>query len=345
MTPRLSAERISLRHTSGLSLDLMDMGATWLSCRVPMDDEETREVILGCPTMADYAEQNAYMGAVIGRVANRIAHGEFTHHDRRYVLSRASGQWHHLHGGVDGFDRRRWHINSLQADSVELQLYSEDGDQGYPGALTVTLRVILSAARQIIMTIDAVTTADTPLSLTHHPYFNLDAVVSDARMQRLQIAATHVLDINADLIPTGALLSLADDSSTADRDFRHPKTIMADWLGSDQQLLAGGYDHAYLLTKSQPSFVNEAAALWSADGRLKLTVSTDMPALHFYAGQYLNSTIGRDGAAYSACAGIALEPEFLPDAVNHPEWPQPSCWIKTGELVRHIIQYDFTVAR
>ena len=217
MQPRI----ISLKHSSGLTLNLMDIGATWLSCRVPMQAEQSREVILGCPSANDYANQPAYIGAMIGRVANRIANSQYTHHGITTRLATAAPP-HQLHGGPVGFDKRRWTIENQTPSTVRLQLISADGDQGFPGQLTVTLDVALSAARQITLTILATSTRETPVSISQHAYFNLDIDHQDVRQHQLQINATHYLPVDADLIPLGKLLSFNNNAHSA-FDFRTPK--------------------------------------------------------------------------------------------------------------------------
>ncbi len=343
MNQYLNPKRILLRHPAGLELDLMDVGATWLSCRVPMRGENVREVILGCHEPEGYANQNAYLGAMIGRYANRIANGRFSRNGINYILEKEANARHQLHGGPAGFDRRAWSIVSQTATSVCLQLISPDGDQGFPGRLTVTLTVSLSGARQITLDMQATSDADSPVSITHHAYFNLNQKQDDGRTHLLEIAADSFLPIDESLIPLGELVALENNIEACDFDFRQPKCVAADWLGSAQQKLAAGYDHAYLLGSYKDDVPRPAAKLWSASRDLKMTVTTDMPALHLYTGQFLDGIVGRDGAPYAACAGIALEPEFLPDSPNHPEWPQPTCWLSAGKVYHHTIRYDFDV--
>lgn len=319
----------------------MDIGATWLSCRVPMADGQTREVILGCPKAEDYAAQSAYMGATTGRVANRIANARFTRDGVTTLLSTATPP-HHLHGGPVGFDRRRWTIVNKSSTTACLQLISDDGDQGYPGELTVTLDVTLSEARKITLEIFATTTRETPVSISQHTYFNLDSRHHDVRQHKLQINASHYLPVDHDLIPLDALVAVDEPSHRA-FDFREAKTIAADWMRDHQQQITHGYDHAYLLALHDGSVCQRAANLIAADGQLSMSIATTMPALQLYTGQYLAGITGRDGSTYLTCNGVALEPTYLPDSPNHPEWPQPSCWLQPEQLYRHRIEYDFVV--
>jgi aldose 1-epimerase len=342
---------VSLRHPSGLALDLMTTGATWLSCLVPMQSAQhmssRRQVILSYDSIEDYAKYDARMGAIIGRFANRIANGRIEQSKQNgsaIVLSRHQNQRHHLHGGVVGFDRRLWCIAAQSEAAVTLTMLSEDGDQGYPGELNVSMTVSLSDARQITLSVEAVSSKTTPVSISHHPYFNLDAVHQDVRDHRLQIAATHMLPVDEALIPLGRLTPLSESSEAADFDFRQPKSLRRDWLSSPQQVRAGGYDHSFLLNcpvATAHRSIAHSATLISADGKLQLRVSTDLPALHLYTGQYLPTVAEQAANAHGAYAGVALEPGFLPDSPNHPEWPQPSCWLQAGETYSKTIRYDF----
>jgi aldose 1-epimerase len=329
---------ISLRHTSSLQLTLMDYGATWLSCKVPMPSGDRRETLLGCATTQDYAKQHAYIGAMIGRFANRIGGATFVANGQDVHLHKDAGHTHQLHGGPDGYDQRFWTLVKHCDTAATFTLLSPDCDQGFPGALDVCARITLSGAQQITLritaTLHAAANINCPVSITHHPYFNLDAVQSDVRNHHLQINAEKFLPIDPTLLPVGALRD-----ATGAFDFRHSRTIGSRWLEDSQQKLSGGYDHAFLL---KPHIAHTpAASLTAADGKLKLLISTTLPALQLYTGQFLGGIIGRDGTAMNACAGVALEPQFLPDSPNHPEWPQPSCCLSADSSYDHTICYDF----
>jgi len=339
----MSPHVISLKHPSGLALDLMDIGATWLSCRVPLPHGKTRDVILGCPSAADYGKQNAYMGAMTGRVANRIANARYTRNGVTTLLHTNTPP-HQLHGGSMGFDKRRWTILNQTSTAARLQLISADGDQGFPGELNVTVDMALSAPRRISLTISATSRRETPVSISQHAYFNLDNYHHDVRQHQLQINAAHYLPVDHGLIPLGSLAAVDDLGSTRHAfDYRAPKVIGTDWMRDPQQQIARGYDHAFLLAPNDGKMCQQAATLTAADGQLSMTIATTMPALQLYTGHYLAGIIGRDGFPYSAYAGVALEPSFLPDSPNHPEWPQPSCWLAPKQLYRHRIVYDFMV--
>ena len=323
--PRL----IELTHDCGLRLSLMDWGASWLSCRVTVGGAE-REVLLGCAQLADYFSQTAYLGATIGRFANRIAGARMVREGRVYQLLSNEGE-NQLHGGPQGLDRRRWRIVEKSAEHVLFGIESADGDQGFPGNLVAMVGYRLQADARIRMDYTASVDAPCPVSLTNHAYFNLDGAATDIRNHQLQINAQRYLPIDKQSIPLGILASVENTGF----DFIGAKLIGQDFLCDAQQQLARGYDHAYLLDEECRGMAKAAATLVSADGHLAMALYTTMPALQFYSGNYLAGVPARSGGNYAAHQGLALETQFLPDSPNHPEWPQPDCWLKPGETYRH----------
>ncbi|POW58232.1 galactose-1-epimerase [Candidatus Pantoea alvi] len=323
-----------LRNASGMVATFMDWGATWLSARVPMRDGSVREALLGCATPSDYLHQDAYLGATIGRYANRIRKATLV--QQGIQLTANQGE-HQLHGGPQGFDKRRWQIVSQSENSVVYRLDSPDGDQGYPGNLLAQVSYTLDDDNCLSISYQAEVDRACPVNLTNHAYFNLDAHHGDARQHRLQLLAEQYLPVDSDGIPNAPLKAVAGTSF----DFRAGKSVAQDFLADADQQAVKGYDHAFLLNSagdaSQP-----AAHLWSADGELQLTVTTAAPALQFYTGNYLAGTRAREQESYTAFQGIALESEFLPDSPNHPEWPQPSCWLQPGERWESVTRYRFT---
>ena len=332
-TPQL----LELRHPQGLALTLTDLGATWLSCRVPMPDGSRREVLLGCPTPQVQAQQTAFLGATIGRYANRIGQARIRLGERSWALEPQPGSAHQLHGGPGGFHAQRWQVEQADALQASFSLVSPDGDQGYPGRLEARVSYRIAGPLTVEIAFEARVDAPSPVCLTNHAYFNLDARHGDVRGHRLCIPAQHYLPVDEALIPLGELAAVHGTGF----DFRTAKPIERDWLRDDQQAHGGGYDHPFPLDADCAGASAPAAVLQSADGSLHMRVSTTLPALQFYAGQYLAGIPDRDGQPYGACAGVALEPQYLPDSPNHPEWPQHSCWLQPGEVWRHGIRYEF----
>lgn len=325
---------IELSHADGMRLTLMDWGATWLSCQVPLHGS-AREVLLGCD-LPDYFTQTAYLGATVGRYANRIGHARFSRGDQVFNLSPTKGG-HQLHGGPEGFDKRRWRVVEQGSEHVVLGIESADGDQGFPGNLAATVCYRLQAGARISMEYTATVDAPCPVNLTNHAYFNLDGAATDIRQHVLQIHAGHYLPIDRDLIPKGSLADVRQSSF----DFNQPKPIGRDFLTDAQQQLAGGYDHAWLLDPECRDMQHPAASLVSGDGQLAMDLYTSKPAMQFYSGNFLAGVPARHGGCYAIHQGLALETQFLPDSPNHPEWPQPDCCLQLGEQYHHITQLAF----
>lgn len=328
---------ITLRNTHGMTVSVMDWGATLLSCQVLMKDGSVRETLLGCPSPADYPHQQAYLGASVGRYANRIANSRISLGDEIIHLS-ASQPPHQLHGGIEGFDKRRWSLMSHNEHEAIYHLTSPEGDQGFPGTLQVTAQFVLKEDNRISIKYHATVDKPCPVSLTNHAYFNLDSQHHDVRQHRLQIFANDYLPVDSQGIPTGeGKLKPVDGTSF---DFRNAKTIARDFLQDADQQAVKGYDHSFLL-QTKGNLERAAAKVWSADNLLQMTVYTTAPALQFYSGNYLEGTKARDKTHYRAYDGLALESEYLPDSPNHPEWPQPDCWLLPGEEYVSITEYQF----
>jgi len=331
---------LHLRHPGGVALSLSTRGATWLACDVPLPDGSRREVILPRTEEGDAGARSAFLGSTVGRYANRIANALIARGGRQWPLVTGPGERHQLHGGPHGFDKRAWQLLSHTDSAVQLGLISEDGDQGYPGRLEVQLTYRLDGPMAIEMETLAQVSQPCPVCITNHAYFNLDGRIGDVRQHRLQISAQQWLPTDAELIPLGPLAEVQGTGF----DFRAPKAIAQDWLCDEQQRQASGYDHAFLLDEACHDMRAPALQLTSADGRLAMQMHTTLPALQFYGGQLLKDAFTPAGKPLPPCAGIALEPEFLPDSPNHPEWPQPSCWLLPGQTYRQLIRWSFATA-
>ncbi|MBJ7221633.1 MULTISPECIES: galactose-1-epimerase [unclassified Brenneria] len=325
----------TLQNLAGMRVCFMDWGATWLSCQLPVQDG-IREVLLGCTSPEQYPQQNAYLGASIGRYANRIANATIRRGNDIFHLTANQGR-NQLHGGPEGFHTRRWRMLSQDASQITYQLYSPDGDQGYPGQLNVQVCYRLTEHNALEISYRATAEKPCPVCLTNHAYFNLDGSPTDVRRHRLQLFADYYLPVNQTGIPNGDLAQVQNTGM----DFRQPKTLEQDFLRDQDQIAVGGYDHAYLLHRVCGSSESPAANLWSSDGRVLMSVFTSAPALQLYSGNVLAGTPSREGGVYENCAGLALESEFLPDSPNHPNWPQPDCWLRPGNVYRSDTTYQF----
>lgn len=327
---------VTLR-AGGLELSLSNFGATWLNCRVPVGRQSHREVLLGRYTVTEPGARNAYIGSTVGRYANRIGGARYVHERRVRTLVPNVGSPHQLHGGPEGFDSRFWEIGKRSSHEVRFSLTSPAGDQGFPGEAKVVVVYRLIDESTIEMCAEAELSEEGPVCLTNHAYFNLGGEPSDVREHRLSVNAEHYLPVDRDLIPLGDLASVAGTTF----DFRSPKRLADDWLKDAQQQLAGGYDHAFLIDPACSDMQTPVCTLASPDGGLGMEMYSTLPSLQLYAGQLLEGTRSRHGVPLPACAGVALEPQFLPDSPNHPEWPQPSCFFGPSRSYRHVIRWKF----
>ncbi|BDH46626.1 aldose 1-epimerase [Salmonella enterica subsp. enterica serovar Choleraesuis] len=339
-TPQLAPDGhpfrlVTLRNSAGMLVTLMDWGATLLSCRVPLKDGSVRETLLGCATVEDYLRQSAYLGASVGRYANRIAGARYRWQGEEVELMANQGK-HQLHGGPEGFDKRRWMVANHNESEVTFTLTSPDGDQGFPGNAWVQAHYQLDADNSLSVSYRVEVDKPCPVNLTNHAYFNLEHDRWDARDHILQIHASHYLPVDAEGIPCRELTPVAGTSF----DFQRPKAIRRDFLNETDQRLVNGYDHAFLLAHGG-DIQQPAAELWSADKHLQMTLYTSAPALHFYSGNFLAGTPARENGEYDNWQGIALESELLPDSPNHPEWPQPAAVINPGEEYLSVIRWHF----
>ncbi|QFI38621.1 galactose-1-epimerase [Moritella marina ATCC 15381] len=340
------AQLFELQNNNGMTIMLMDIGAAWLSCKLPVSGVgshigELREVLLGQATMADFKQQQSYMGVTVGRVANRIAKGQFSIAGVAYQVD-INQAGNTLHGGTVGFDKRRWTATDNRVEnSIEFELVSPDGDQGFPGELTVRVKYQLTDDNAVVISYSGNTTQATPINLTNHAYFNLLGADSG------QLALTHSLSINSDVfvptdevgIPTGEWLSVQGGNF----DFTIEKRIEQDFMLDMQQQAAKGYDHAFVLDKRCLAGAL-AARLTSPDNRVSLDVFTSKPAMQLYSGNWLAGTADRMGGEYQDYAGIALETQFVPDALNHPDWEHPSSILQPGTIYQQQTRYQFNLS-
>lgn len=325
MEPRV----FELDDGAGLRAAFTDVGATWLSCRLRLPDGGERELLLGHARPQDHQHEGGYLGGLIGRYANRIAGACFTLDGVEHRLAANEGS-NQLHGGPDGFHRRRWQVLQATPRELLLELVSPAGDQGFPGELTVQVRYAISGPSELTLSWTAQCTAACPVNLTSHAYFNLDGDARSIAGHQLQIRAGEVLPVDAGQLPTGEVLPVGGTPF----DFRRLRAAIAE----DGRV----YDHNWRLAEACAVGREPAAVLVASDGRVTMELYTTLPGLQHYSGQHLAEARGRDDLPFAASAGIALEPQFFPDSPNRPEWPQPSCIVRPGETVAHAIRWRFS---
>ncbi|MGF1687059.1 galactose-1-epimerase [Photobacterium japonica] len=333
------ANLYTLSNTAGMTATFMDIGATWISCTLPVADEQ-REVVLGCRTLADYQKQSAYMGATVGRYANRLEKGQFTVDGTKYQVA-VNQAGNTLHGGPDGFHQRRWTVQKNDASQVVFSLVSEHGDQGFPGQLTASVTFTLTEDNALVIAYEAECDQACPVNLTNHAYFNLAGAESghECLSHTLTIAAEAFVPTDEVGIPTGEWTSVVGTGF----DFQEAKTIRQDFLADDDQRLAGGYDHAFVLLPTVTDGHTMAMQAVSPDHDVTLSVMTTKPAVQLYTGNFLEGNPAREGI-YHQFDGFCLETEYLPDAPNHPEWPEQGI-LAVGERYQHNTTYQFSIAK
>ena len=320
--------------SSRLRATILTYGATLQSLMAPDRDGAAKDVVLGHDALKPYVEQPDYLGVTVGRYANRIAGGRFTLDGKAYQLTQNDGD-NSLHGGMQGFDKTLWTIDAVSDASVRMSRVSPDGEQGYPGDLTVAVTFTLSDS-DLRIDYEATTDAPTIINLTNHALFNLGSGL-DAE---LTLAADVYTPINAALIPTG---ELRDVTGTA-FDFRGGRRI-ADGvrMATDAQICIGrGYDHNFVLNGGKTSEPRQAARLFDPGSGIGLDILTTEPGVQLYTGNFLNGTLpGKGGVLYRQGDGIALEAQNFPDAPNQSNFPSPV--LRPGETYRQTTIHRFFI--
>ena len=310
----------------------LDYGCIIKNVFVAGKDGKKRDVVLGYDDVKSYEENGGYLGAFVGRVANRIKNAEFTLDGVKYKLFANDGK-NCLHGGKKGFDKKFFE-SKIEDDSITFTTCSFDGEEGFPGGLSIEVKYTLRGSA-LDIEYKAVATADTPVSFTNHSYFNL----SDE-----DTALNHVLSVNSDfitpvndtLIPTGELLSVSDTPF----DFRNPQKVGLYIDYPHKQLkIAGGYDHNFVL-KNYGSY-EKVATLYAEDTGISMDVFTDNFGMQVYSGNFLNGAVGKNGRIYGKRAAICLETQGFPNAVNQVTFP--SIIVKAGKTYSKRTTYAFSV--
>jgi len=303
----------TLRNADGMRVTISERGAALVSWWAPDRYGRQSDVVLGYASPASYRDNQVYMGAVVGRWANRIAHGRFVL-DGAAVQVAVNDRGNHLHGGPQGFHALRWD-GEAQPQEVLLRLRSPAGEAGFPGNVQIQVRYRLGDDGALSIDYEAVTDAPTPLNLTAHPYFNLNGGSADIGDHMLQVDADYYLATDA----TGIPLGMAPVGGTP-FDFRRPAAIGARLCWPDEQLrLAGGFDHCYAIrgrADGQGGALREVARVVDPGSGRCLQVSTTEAGLQFYSGNYLDGVRGRAARPYARYDGFCLEAGAFPDQLN-----------------------------
>lgn len=321
------------------SCSILTYGGAVRSLTVPGKDGPV-DVALGFDTLEDYRTQDKYLGALVGRYANRIGGAAFTLEGKEYPLAKNDNGVNHLHGGNVGFDKKVWTVGKQTENTVTLSLASPDGEEGYPGTLAVKVTYTLSGGR-LELAYEAETDKTTVCNLTNHCYFNLSGHGSGpVADQLIQVLAGRYTPTVPGSIPTGELASV----DGTPMDLRAPTPIGARIDEPFEQLrMAGGYDHNWVIDGWDGTLRTIARARSPQTG-VTMAVETDLPGVQFYAGNYLDGCpAGKGGAAYARRWGFCLETQYFPDSPNHGNFP--SCVLRPGEMYRSVTAYRFELEK
>ena len=310
----------TLKNHNGVEMKVINYGATIITLKVPDQNGKLDDIVLGFEKLADYEAKSPYFGCIVGRYGNRIAKGKFTLNGVPYCLATNNGP-NSLHGGLKGFNKAVWHAKEMQTaagPAVEFTHVSKDGEEGYPGNLTMKLVYTLTDKNEVRIDYTATTDKDTVINLTNHSYFNLAGQGNgDILGHEMMINASHFTPVDDTLIPTGELRPVKGTPF----DFTKPTAIGARIQQDDEQLKFGkGYDHNWVLDKDEAMSL-VARVVEPQSGRV-LEVSTTEPAVQFYTGNFLDGTVtGKAGKVYKQRYGFCLETQHYPDSPNHPNFP------------------------
>ncbi|MBN1154441.1 galactose mutarotase [candidate division KSB1 bacterium] len=335
----VAVDLYTLTNNNGMTVKITNYGGIVTSIIVPDEDGNLSDVVLGHDNVEAYVKVNPYFGCIVGRYGNRIAKGKFKLNNKTFTLATNDGP-NHLHGGLKGFDKVVWTAQEVKTDStvgLELSYLSEDGEEGYPGNLTV--KVIYTLTNDNTLQIDYEATTDQPtiVNLTNHSYFNLkDAGATPILDHELMLDADYITPVDKTLIPTGELRPV----SGTPFDFTTSTPIGARIDAEDQQIKFGlGYDHNFVINGADGTLKLVGKLTEPTTGRV-MEVYTTEPGIQFYSGNFLDGTItGKNGTVYKHRHGLCLETQHFPDSPNQPKFS--STVLNPGELYKTTTVYKF----
>jgi len=331
--------RYWLRGKGGLTLSFLDYGLTFVTLMMPCNkSNKPINLILGDENSQFYQQQPFYMGAIIGRYCNRLSPRILPYSADGLTLTENAPPFH-LHGGEQGFDKKRWSVSSASAVGDEVAvtatLFSEHGDEGYPGNVTTTVTITIDADNRLRLDLLAETDRPTWISLTHHAYFNLSGSPTPVTEDHLiQINSTRVTAIDAQQRTTGVI----DDVANTALDFKMAKTLAtALQVGDPSFATTGGMDHNYVFKSHPTDQLRLMATLTCAATGMSLSVSATHPGMQFYSGQYLHADVPAAQHRYAPHSGLCFEPQYFPDSPCHPHFP--SSLVTPTRPFKETIQY------
>lgn len=322
----------TLTNAEGMEVEITNFGGIVTAIRTPDSQGNMDNVVLGFDSLEKYLGDDPYFGAIIGRYGNRIADGKFSIDGTEYTLATNDGD-NHLHGGDTGFNSVLWDAQAMDDGSLKLHYLSEDGEEGYPGNLDVTVIYSLTSANELHIEYRATTDKATPVNLTNHSYFNLsghpDSTILD---HQLKINANQYTPVDEGLIPTGELKSV--EGTPFDFTEFHK-------VGARIGQVQGGYDHNYVLNRASSDSMFHAATVYSPQSGREMKVYTTEPGLQFYSGNFLDGSLqGPDGTPFVKHAAMCLETQHFPNSPNEPDFP--STILRPGEEYHTVTVYEFS---
>lgn len=322
----------------GMKSEQLEVVVTNYGCtilKVMMEDKNGHkdDVVLGYDTIEEYQQHDGYLGALVGRVANRIKEGRFTLHGKEYTLAINSSK-HHLHGGIKGFSYQIFDYEIVDDHTVSFHYVSKDGEEGYPGTLDFVATYTLIKGT-LFVTYNATSSKDTLINITNHSYFNLSGKTENIYNHTLSIKADTIACIDNTGLPTGNFKKVAGTAF----DFTTPTTIGSQIEKDDEQLILGtGFDHPFIFN----SETNQVILSHEASGR-RLVVSTTLPQAQIYTANFLDGRLGKYGQHYNARDAVCIETQNLPDAIHLEK--EPSTLLKEGEVYEETTSYTFEVIK
>ena len=329
----------TLTNSNGIESKITDYGGIVVSLKVPDRSGKMDDVVLGFDNLDGYLKGHPFFGALVGRYGNRIGKGRFTLNGVEYKLATNNGE-NHLHGGIKGFDKAVWKAKELKTNSgvgLELTYLSKDGEEGYPGNLSVRVVYTLTDKNELKIDYFATTDKDTVVNLTNHSYFNLAGQGNgDILKHEVTINADNFTPVDSTLIPTGELRRVKNTPF----DFTTSTAIGKRVEQDDEQLkFGGGYDHNFVVN-GKPGVLRQAVKVAEPSSGRVMEVLTTEPGVQFYIGNFLDGSLtGKNGKVYQRRYGFCFETQHFPDSPNKPKFP--STVLKKGETYRTTTIYRF----
>lgn len=330
----------TLKNQNGMTAEIINYGAIVVSLTAPDRNGKFEDIVHGYDNIDSYVVDKNYFGCIVGRYGNRIGKGKFLLEGKVYQLGINNGE-NHLHGGETGFSKRVWSAEPIESETdpaLKLTYVSKDGEEGYPGTVTITVVYTLTKNNELKIEYTGTTDKTTVFNPTHHSYFNLSGNMNTTILDHeLEINADKTTPVDNELITTGKYADVANTPM----DFRLPKKIGKDINADYEQLKFGlGYDHNWVINGYNKK-ENRVASLYEAGSGRYMEVYSDQPGLQFYSGNFLNGSVaGKKGIKYQYRSALCLETQCFPDSPNKPQFP--SAILKPGDVYKQTTIYKFS---